>query len=170
LGSTGWYRKKSKIMGFFGSVGGFSEPKPAAPADTYLCKLVSVEQSERKKYQSEEKEPCLRWVWETTEVGDEDGTPFRFSKFTSVWYGNPQSKLTQLLDTMLGKRLSKAEYNALSIEELKSKGWKVSVSVAVTNAGAEVNNIEDVRPATATKKVAKPINTDGISDPFADAE
>lgn len=158
-------------MGFFGSVGGFSEPKPAAPADTYLCKLVSVEQSERKKYQSEEKEPCLRWVWETTEVGDEEGTPFRFSKFTSVWYGNPQSKLTQLLDTMLGKRLSKAEYNALSIEELKSKGWKVSVSVAVTNAGAEVNNIEDVRPvSTATKKVAKPISTDGISDPFADAE
>jgi hypothetical protein len=160
-----------KIMGFFGSVGGFSEPKPAAPADTYLCKLVSVEQTERKKYQSEEKEPCLRWVWATTEVGDDEGTPFRFSRFTSVWYGNPQSKLTQLLDSMLGKRLSKVEYNALSIEELKSKPWKVTVSVAVTNAGAEVNNIEDVRPATATapKKISKPINTDGITDPFAEA-
>ena len=159
-------------MGFFGSVGGFSEPKPAAPADAYLCKLVSVEQTERKKYQSEEKEPCLRWVWETTEVGDDEGVAFRFSRFTSVWYGNPQSKLTQLLDSMLGKRLSKAEYNALSIEELKSKPWKVTVSVAVTNAGAEVNNIEDVRPVastTATKKIAKPINTDGITDPFAEA-
>jgi hypothetical protein len=157
-------------MGFFGSVGGFAEPKPAAPADTYLCKLVSVDTAERKKYQSEEKEACLRWVWETTEVGDEDGTPFRFSRFTSVWYGNPQSKLTQLLDNMLGKRLSKVEYNALSIEDLKSKAWKVTVSVAVTNSGSEVNNVEDVRPASTVTKKAKPINTEGISDPFADAE
>jgi hypothetical protein len=73
---------------------------------------------------------------------------------------------------MLGKRLSKVEYNALSIEELKSKPWKVTVSVAVTNAGAEVNNIEDVRPvatATGPKKISKPINTDGITDPFAEA-
>lgn len=157
-------------MGFFGSVGGFAEPKPAAPADTYLCKLVSVDTAERKKYQSEEKEACLRWVWETTEVGDEDGTPFRFSRFTSVWYGNPQSKLTQLLDNMLGKRLSKVEYNALSIEDLKAKAWKVTVSVAVTNSGSEVNNVEDVRPASTVTKKAKPINTEGISDPFADAE
>ena len=157
-------------MGFFGSVGGFAEPKPAAPADTYLCKLVSVDTAERKKYQSEEKEACLRWVWETTEVGDEEGTPFRFSKYTSVWYGNPQSKLTQLLDTMLGKRFSKVEYNALSIEDLKGKSWKVTVSVAVTNSGSEVNNVEDVRPASTVTKKAKPINTEGISDPFADAE
>jgi hypothetical protein len=72
---------------------------------------------------------------------------------------------------MLGKRLSKVEYYALSIEELKSKPWKFTVSVAVTNAGAEVNNIEDVRPASATapKKISKPINTDGITDPFAEA-
>ena len=141
-------------MGFFNQNAQFVQPATAvAEAGIYECALVNIEVTDRPKFNSEEMEPNFRWVFETTEVGDEEGKAFRFSHFTKAKYGPDQAKLTILLDQMLGKRLSQEEFSNLDIAELKGKKWAVEVTVALNNRGYENNTVVAVKPVRAVKKL-----------------
>lgn len=134
-------------MGFFTQNGGYASP-PSKAADTgvYQCRLDSIECVSRQKFNSEEMEPTYKWTFYTTEVGDDEGNPYKFVHFTKTKYGPEQAKLTILIDQMLGKHLTESEFNNLSLDELKAKPWAVSVDAVVNAKGYDANVILAVKP------------------------
>jgi len=166
-------------MGFFGQTGSFAQGDyAAAEPGTYKCILVDVDLVERPSFEDAAvMEKNYRWRFETVEVGDEQGKPFRFSQFTKTSYGYDMAKLTKLLDGMLGRRLTQDEFSRLDLEDLKSRHWSVAVDLVHTSRGKEINTILGVKPwqtkVQPVKKLAKtPVVAmaveDEITDPFED--
>ncbi|CAB4150495.1 hypothetical protein UFOVP569_38 [uncultured Caudovirales phage] len=154
----------------FASEGGVTDFS-VAPSGTYSCVLVDCEKVMRPDFNNPELQVAnFKWIWETNEVGDDAGTPFRFVKFTKTWFGSDEANLTKLMDQMFGKRLTKTEYSQLTLDKVRSYEWNVTVVKAQNRAGRDINTIESVnrkqKPA-ATKPVVKAIQTDDIADPFA---
>jgi hypothetical protein len=161
-------------MGFFAQHGKFSEGSgkkySVAEAGIYVCALIDVEATQGKSFDDPSiLEPNFRWVFETTEVGDDDGQPFRFVQFTKTFYGNEKAKLTILLDSMVG-RMTSQQFAELDIEALKAKQWQVVVGTRQKMNGELTNVIETVKPVkvAATKPLRKAVPTADISDPFED--
>ena len=162
-------------MGFFAQHGSYSEGTgrkfSVAESGVYICSLIDIEAVQGKSFDDPTVlEPNYKFVFETTEVGDEDGQPFRFVQFTKTIYGNEKAKLTILLDSMLGKHLDRNQYAALDINSLKSQKWQVVVGTRQKLNGEYTNMIETVKPVkqTATKPLKKVVQED-ITDPFEDA-
>ena len=162
-------------MGFFAQHGSFSEGTgrkfSVAESGVYICALIDIEAIQGKSFDDPTVlEPNYKFVFETTEVGDEDGQPFRFVQFTKTVYGNEKAKLTILLDSMLGKHLDRNQYAALDINSLKSQNWQVVVGTRQKLNGEYTNMIETVKPVkqSATKPLRK-VNAEVITDPFEDA-
>lgn len=162
-------------MGFFTQHGSYSEGTgrkfSVAESGVYICSLIDIEAVQGKSFDDPTVlEPNYKFVFETTEVGDEDGQPFRFVQFTKTVYGNEKAKLTILLDSMLGKHLDRNQYAALDINSLKSQKWQVVVGTRQKLNGEYTNMIETVKPVkqTATKPLKKVVQED-ITDPFEDA-
>jgi len=162
------------MMGFFGQNASFAQGDySVADAGNYKCILVDVEMVQRPSFDDPAvMEPNFKWRFETTEVGDEDGKPFRFSQFTKTSYGYDMAKLTKLLDGMLGRRLTQDEFARLDLQDLKSRHWSVAVDLVHTARGREINTILGVKPwqtkAQPVKRLAKPPVEDDITDPFED--
>lgn len=161
-------------MGFFAQHGKFSEGSgkkySVAEAGIYVCALIDVEATQGKSFDDPSiLEPNFRWVFETTEVGDDDGQPFRFVQFTKTFYGNEKAKLTILLDSMVG-RMTSQQFADLDIEALKAKQWQVVVGTRQKMNGELTNVIETVKPVkvAATKPLRKAVQTADIEDPFND--
>lgn len=161
-------------MGFFAQHGKFSEGSgkkySVAEAGIYACALIDCEAVQGKSFDNPEvMEPNFKWIFETTEVGDEDGQPFRFVQFTKTFYGNERAKLTILLDGMVG-RMTSQQFQALDIDGLKAKPWQVVVGTRQKMNGELTNVIETVKPVkvAATKPLKKVVQED-ITDPFEDA-
>ena len=161
-------------MGFFAQHGKFSEGSgkkySVAEAGIYVCALIDVEATQGKSFDDPSiLEPNFRWVFETTEVGDDDGQPFRFVQFTKTFYGNEKAKLTILLDSMVG-RMTSQQFAELDIEALKAKQWQVVVGTRQKMNGELTNVIETVKPVkvAATKPLRKTVPTADIEDPFND--
>ena len=161
-------------MGFFAQHGKFSEGSgkkySVAEAGIYVCALIDVEATQGKSFDDPSiLEPNFRWVFETTEVGDDDGQPFRFVQFTKTFYGNEKAKLTILLDSMVG-RMTSQQFAELDIEALKAKQWQVVVGTRQKMNGELTNVIETVKPVkvAATKPLRKAVTTADIEDPFND--
>jgi hypothetical protein len=161
-------------MGFFAQHGKFSEGSgkkySVAEAGIYVCALIDVEATQGKSFDDPSiLEPNFRWVFETTEVGDDDGQPFRFVQFTKTFYGNEKAKLTILLDSMVG-RMTSQQFAELDIEALKAKQWQVVVGTRQKMNGELTNVIETVKPVkvAATKPLRKAVPTADITDPFED--
>ena len=145
-------------MGFFAQNGGFADGKEWAnvEAGTYKCALVGVDVVDRPSFEDRTKlEPNFRFRFETIEVGDDNGNPFRFTQFTKTYYGNDMAKLTKLLDSMLGRRLTSAEFSRLDIDDLKSRPWSVTVDLIQTNSGKEMNVILAVKPGDIEAVIAE---------------
>ena len=162
-------------MGFFAQHGKFSEGSgkkySVAEAGIYACSLIDCEAVQGKSFDNPDvMEPNFKWIFETTEVGDEDGQPFRFVQFTKTFYGNERAKLTILLDGMVG-RMTSQQFASLDIEALKAKQWQVVVGTRQKMNGELTNIIETVKPVkvAATKPLRKAVPTEDISDPFEDA-
>ena len=165
-------------MGFFAQHGSYSEGTgkkfSVAESGVYICALIDIEAVQGKSFDDPTVlEANYKFVFETTEVGDDDGQPFRFVQFTKTAYGNEKAKITILLDSMLGKRLDRNEYANLDINALKAQKWQVVVGTRQKMNGEYTNMIETVKPVkqTATKPLRKavPAQVDDITDPF-DAE
>ena len=161
-------------MGFFAQHGKFSEGSgkkySVAEAGIYACALIDCEAVQGKSFDNPDvMEPNFKWIFETTEVGDEDGQPFRFVQFTKTFYGNERAKLTILLDGMVG-RMTAQQFQALDIDGLKTKPWQVVVGTRQKMNGELTNIIETVKPVkvAATKPLKKVVQED-ITDPFEDA-
>jgi len=165
---------EGKNMSFFAKHASFSGGSyPVADAGAYKCTLIDVEQTDRPSFEDRDRlEPNFRWIFETVEVGDEEGRPFRFTQFTKTAYGYDAAKLTKLLDGMLGRRLTPQEFAGLDLDELKAASWSVTVDTVMSAKGREVNTIQSVKPwkAPVRKPLRKPVvdETDGIEDPFAE--
>ena len=162
-------------MGFFAQHGKFSEGSgkkySVAEAGIYACALIDCEAVQGKSFDNPDvMEPNFKWIFETTEVGDEDGQPFRFVQFTKTFYGNERAKLTILLDGMVG-RMTSQQFASLDIEALKAKQWQVVVGTRQNMNGELTNIIETVKPVkvAATKPLRKAVPTEDITDPFEDA-
>ena len=162
-------------MGFFAQHGSYSEGTgrkfSVAESGVYICSLIDIEAVQGKSFDDPTVlEPNYKFVFESIEVGDEDGQPFRFVQFTKTVYGNEKAKLTILLDSMLGKHLDRNQYAALDINSLKSQKWQVVVGTRQKLNGEYTNMIETVKPVkqTATKPLKKVVQED-ITDPFEDA-
>ena len=162
-------------MGFFAQHGKFSEGSgkkySVAEAGIYACALIDCEAVQGKSFDNPDvMEPNFKWIFETTEVGDEDGQPFRFVQFTKTFYGNERAKLTILLDGMVG-RMTSQQFASLDIEALKAKQWQVVVGTRQKMNGELTNIIETVKPVkvAATKPLKKAVPTEDITDPFEDA-
>jgi hypothetical protein len=162
-------------MGFFSNAS-FSDGASqfeAAVAGSYVCRLANVESIDRPSYDDPNVMlPNFRFTFETTEYGDTNGNAFRFVKFTRQGYGNDKQALTILLDGMLGRRLTAAEFHDLDIDSLMSKEWMVTVDAKINTRGYNTNAIISVSPVTVKKKLTKiaqpTIKTDDISDPFGE--
>lgn len=163
-------------MGIFGQFGTFAESRDWAVAQpgTYKCELLSVDVVERPAFNNPGvMENNFKWVFRTTEVGDDEGRPFDFVHFTKTSYGNDAAKLTKLLDGMLCRRLTKAEYANLSMEELAQTEWMVTVETYINSRGGESNAIKSVvpkpvKPPKGARLINPPRKDDDIKDPFAD--
>jgi hypothetical protein len=160
-------------MGFFAQHGSYAEGSgkrfAVAEAGIYTCALIDIEAIQGKSFDDPNvMEPNLKFVFETTEVGDDDGQPFRFVQFTKTAYGNEKAKLTILLDSMLGRHLDRNQYAALDINALKSGQWQVVVGTRQKLNGEYTNMIETVKPVkvAATKPLRKAVVVDDIVDPF----
>jgi hypothetical protein len=161
-------------MGFFAQHGKFSEgggkKYSVAEQGIYICALIDCEATQGKSFDDPNVlEPNFKWVFETTEVGDDDGQPFRFIQYTKTYYGNEKAKLTILLDGMVG-RMTNQQFADLDIEALKAKQWQVVVGTRQKMNGELTNVIETVKPVkvAATKPLRKAVPTADISDPFED--
>lgn len=166
-------------MGFFSntptSVGGGGD-EFVAPSGVYKCKLVDVQVTQTTKFQSTEIVDQYQWDFETTEVGNSKGAPFKFRKWTGTTYGPDKAKLTILMDGMLGKRYTAEEFATLDDALLFDGEYNVVVSQYTNNAGYPRNTIESVKrfePEASTKlqplrKAAPVVNNDDIEDPFGD--
>lgn len=178
-------------MGSIG--GGMSGGKdfPVAPDGIYKCRLTSdspklAERVATYPEKGEVRELLFRWFFETTEVGDDEGKPFRFMKQTGRGYGDNRAHLTKLLDTMLGRRLTADEFNDLDLDELRQRDWSVSVGSETSEKdGKTRNNVNSVKPYESSVKPLKPLKPvqqaapapvasdqpdfiDDFDDPFAD--
>jgi hypothetical protein len=133
----------------------------------YACALIDCEATQGKSFDDPNVlEPNFKWVFETTEVGDDDGQPFRFIQYTKTYYGNEKAKLTILLDGMVG-RMTNQQFADLDIEALKAKPWQVVVGTRQKMNGELTNVIETVKPVkVATTKPLK--KAEAITDPFED--
>lgn len=122
-----------------------------AEAGAYECRLTDIEVVERAAYEDPTKmEPNFIWKFETTKEFDSKDRPYRFLQYTKTSYGNDRAKLTQLLDTMLEKRLTRQEYAELMSDTsvLTSVPWKVAVDESKSqSSGKAFNKIISVRPA-----------------------
>jgi hypothetical protein len=161
-------------MGFFAQHGKYSEgggkKYSVAEQGIYICALIDCEATQGKSFDDPNVlEPNFKWVFETTEVGDDDGQPFRFVQFTKTFYGNEKAKLTILLDSMVG-RMTSQQFAELDIEALKAKQWQVVVGTRQKMNGELTNVIETVKPVkvAATKPLRKAVPTADITDPFED--
>ena len=165
-----------------------------AEAGAYICRLKEVAVKTQPSFDNPEvMENRFQWTFETKDAQDSTGKPFRFSKFTSIKFGNDRSGLTILLDSMMGRRLSDQEFQSLDLEDLKAKDWRVMVDEKQKDNGYSTNVVMSVKPAQARTaanvgrqtlggmtapspapraRVAPPvdIDTDDLEDPFADDE
>ena len=161
-------------MGFFAQHGKFSEGSgkkySVAEQGIYICALIDCEAVQGKSFDDPNVlEPNFKWVFESTEVGDDDGQPFRFIAYTKTYYGNEKAKLTILLDGMVG-RMTSQQFQELDMEALKAKSWQVVVGTRQKMNGELTNVIETVKPVkvATTKPLRKvtPQPVDDIVDPF----
>jgi hypothetical protein len=159
-------------MGFFAQHGKFSEgggkKYSVAEQGIYICALIDCEAVQGKSFDDPNVlEPNFKWIFESTEVGDEDGQPFRFAQYTKTYYGNDKAKLTILLDGMVG-RMTSQQFQDLDMDVLKSKQWQVVVGTRQKMNGEMTNIIETVKPVkvAATKPLRKAAPDDDIVDPF----
>lgn len=159
-------------MGFFAQHGKFSEGSgkkySVAEQGIYICALIDCEAVQGKSFDNPDiLEPNFKWIFESTEVGDEDGQPFRFAQYTKTYYGNDKAKLTILLDGMVG-RMTSQQFQDLDMDVLKSKQWQVVVGTRQKMNGEMTNVIETVKPVkvAATKPLRKAAPVDDIVDPF----
>jgi len=159
-------------MGFFAQHGKFSEGSgkkySVAEQGIYICALIDCEAVQGKSFDNPDiLEPNFKWIFESTEVGDEDGQPFRFAQYTKTYYGNDKAKLTILLDGMVG-RMTSQQFKDLDMDVLKSKQWQVVVGTRQKMNGEMTNVIETVKPVkvAATKPLRKTVPVDDIVDPF----
>ena len=159
-------------MGFFAQHGKFSEGSgkkySVAEQGIYICALIDCEATQGKSFDNPDiLEPNFKWVFESTEVGDDDGQPFRFMQYTKTYYGNEKAKLTILLDGMVG-RMTSQQFAELDMEALKAKSWQVVVGTRQKMNGELTNVIETVKPVkvAATKPLRKAVVVDDIVDPF----
>jgi len=160
-------------MGFFSQNATFTEGKLFSVAETgiYACALTEIELTDRPTFDDPSiTEKTFKWVFESTEVGDEEGQPFRFVAFTKTNYGYDRAKITALLDGMLGRRLARQEFMALDVNELRTGDWSVMVSAKENMRGKMVNVVEKVTPRVkaAPKLLKKVAVLDSIDDPFED--
>ena len=162
-------------MGFFSNAtfnDGASQFE-AAVAGSYVCRLANVESIDRPSYDDPNVLlPNFRFTFETTEYGDSNSNAFRFVKFTRQGYGSDKAALTILLDGMLGRRLTQAEFHNLDIDSLLAKEWMVTVDSKLNTRGYQTNAIVSVSPVSVKKKLTKiaqpTIKTDDIEDPFGE--
>ena len=159
-------------MGFFAQHGKFSEGSgkkySVAEQGIYICALIDCEAVQGKSFDDPNVlEPNFKWVFESTEVGDDDGQPFRFMQYTKTYYGNEKAKLTILLDGMVG-RMTSQQFQELDMEALKAKSWQVVVGTRQKMNGELTNVVETVKPVkvAAIKPLRKAAPMDDITDPF----
>ena len=159
-------------MGFFAQHGKFSEGSgkkySVAEQGIYICALIDCEAVQGKSFDDPNVlEPNFKWVFESTEVGDDDGQPFRFMQYTKTYYGNEKAKLTILLDGLVG-RITSHQFAELDMEALKAKSWQVVVGTRQKMNGELTNVVETVKPVkvAVTKPLRKTAQVDDIVDPF----
>ena len=160
-------------MGFFAQHGKFSEGSgkkySVAEQGIYICALIDCEATQGKSFDNPDiLEPNFKWVFESTEVGDDDGQPFRFIAYTKTYYGNEKAKLTILLDGMVG-RMTSQQFAELDMEAHTAKSWQVVVGTRQKMNGELTNVVETVKPVkvAVTKPLRKTAQVDDIVDPFA---
>jgi len=164
-------------MGFFAKAASFSPGGDFAVADDgiYVCRLKEIEQKQQPSFDDPNvMEDKFVFVFEgaNDEATDEDGKPFRFVKYTKTGYGNDKAALTQLLDGMLGKRLTKEEFSELDIDDLTSRKWRVNVQLNSNTQGKQINKILWVKPEKSGKKMGdmegapRAASTDPADAPF----
>jgi len=142
---------KEQRMGFFTQHGKFSagSGKKYSVAElqgTYICALIDCEAVQGKSLDDPNVlEPKFKWIFESTEVRDNDGQRFRFITYTKTYYGNDKAKLTILLDGMVG-RMTSQQFAELDMEALKAKSWQVVVGLRQKMNSELFNVIETVKP------------------------
>jgi hypothetical protein len=118
-----------------------------------------------------------RWIFETDNLTNSDDEPFKVSLYTGTSYlpGNPQCKLTKLLDKIC-RNLTTAQKQEIDTDDLLGKKFMVDITHVTTKQGrtmANIDNIKRVAPAAkaepqAAKKAIKPAPpVDDDDDPFA---
>ena len=137
-------------MGFFAQHGKYSEGsgKKHSVAElqgTYICALIDCEAVQGKSDDPNVLVPTFKWIFESTEVKDNDGQPFRFITHTKTYYGNDKAKLTILLDGMVG-RMTSQQFAELDMEALKAKSWQVVVGIRQKMNSELFNVIQTVKP------------------------
>lgn len=138
------------MAGFFQSTA-FRPDAVPAPAGTYVCKLAGLNVVQRPKYQRPgEFEDQYEFAFETTQVADANGNPYRFRKWTGMSYGSDRAHLTQLMDTMLGQRFTAQQWSQLNDALLFNGAWNVTVEWVAPRqeTGSGTNAIVSVYPAT----------------------
>ena len=138
-------------MGFFAQHGKYSEGsrKKYSVAElqgTYICALIDCEAVQGKSFDDPSVlVPTFKWIFESTEVRDNDGLPFRIITYTKTYYGNETAKLTILLDGMVG-RMTSQQFQDLDMDVLKSKQWQVVVGIRQKMNSELFNVVETVKP------------------------
>jgi len=134
-------------MGFFAQHGKLSVKKYSVTElqGTYICALIDCEAVLKSFDDPNVLVPTFKWIFESTEVRDNDGQPFRFITYTKTYYGNDKAKLTILLDGMVGRMTSK-QFQDLDMDVLKAKQWQVVVGLRQKMNSELFNVIETVKP------------------------
>ena len=138
-------------MGFFAQHGKFSagSGKKYSVTElqgTYICALIDCEAVQGKSFDDPNVlVPTFKWIFESTEVRDNDGEPFRLITYTKTYYGNDKAKLTILLDGMVG-RMTSEQFQDLDMDVLKAKQWQVTVGIRQKMNSELFNVIQTVKP------------------------
>ena len=113
---------------------------------THICALIDCEAVQVKSFKDPNVlVPTFKWIFETTEVKDNDDQPFRFITYTRTYYGNEEALLTILLDGMVG-RMTSEQFQDLDMDVLKAKQWQVTVGIRQKMNHEIFNVIQTVKP------------------------
>ena len=149
-------------MGFFAQHGKFSagSGKKYSVTElqgTYICALIDCEAVQVKSFDDPNVlVPTFKWIFESTEVRDNDGQPFRLITYTKTYYGNDKAKLTILLDGMVG-RMTSQQFQNLDMDVLKAKQWQVTVGIRQKMNSELFNVVETVKPVQVAEMFRRTI-------------
>ena len=141
---------------------------PLIPSGEHVLKLTGCDVQEfEDRYGKSDTGTVERIKWRfMSQEEDESGVPYDFVVYTGKAYGNDKAGLTRLID-MLVPGMNEKKFADFDSDDLIGKKFRAQIKHVKKDDGKIKPDYVYMAPM-GTKKAAAPVDTEELSDPFAD--